>query len=191
MSGTKFYAAVGIGVAAVIGGTLLFREDKAKPHYRACLDAEAAGNLLAASAACEAAMSADASSTAGKAAAAKLKEMEPAITKAKAAKEAADAKAAAEKAKTDEAARATERKANAQKLMAAMRNANIQRVPSDDGSCLSNDLPPRAYRFEARPADADAIANAGRCTKRFWTSTLLQRCPADFEQTMQTATRAE
>jgi hypothetical protein len=81
-----------------LGVVLIACADKAEPEYTKCQAAEAKGDLLAASFACEAAVTADPTSVAGKAAAQKLKDIDNAREKAK-----ADAKveAAAKKAAQD------------------------------------------------------------------------------------------
>ncbi len=83
-------------------------EDKAKPKYGECLAAEAKGDVFAAESACNGALTADPTSTSGKEAAKKLKEMQPALDKAKKDKAEAEAKAKAEAEAKAAAARAAQ-----------------------------------------------------------------------------------
>lgn len=181
--------AVGAGIAAVVVGTVACHgEDKAEANYKKCLAKEAAGDLIAASNACvAAAYMDDPTSKSGKAAKAKLDEMKPAYEKAKKAQDEADAKEKEEKAKAAEVARVANQKAQAARLATAISATTIERASWSDGSCLSVNLPPRAYRFQATPADADVIASIGGCSRRHDVTSLEQCCPADFEERLRAA----
>ena len=74
-------------MSALFGLLAVGCADKAKPDYDRCVAADERGDVLAAATACEAAVSADPTSTSGKEAASKLTGMKPYIAKAKAEKD--------------------------------------------------------------------------------------------------------
>ncbi len=98
---------ISVRVLGVVGMFMLLSgcADEAKPSYAECVSREASGDLIAAETACETAVAIDATSESGKAAAVKLKAMQPAIEKAKREKVEADAKAARARQEADQAAR--------------------------------------------------------------------------------------
>jgi len=156
-----------LGIAALIVAC----EDKAKPAFERCTEAEAKKDWQDAVEACEFAVKRDPASASGKAAAQKLVDMRPSIEAAK-----------VEKAKADAIARVEQQKAQAKQLGAALANATIERASWSDGSCLSAGLPPKSYRFAATPADANLIASIGGCSRRHDLTPLEQCYPADFER---------
>lgn len=140
-------------------------EDRAQPEYAKCVAAEAKSDVLAAATACEAAVAADPNSTSGKAAASKLKEMQPAIAKAKAENDAADAKAAAERKKADEAAAKSAVAAQAARMALLKDRAKIERS-GDDDACVSAGKPPRGLRITGGTYDDnEAVATAMGCVR--------------------------
>lgn len=136
---------IGLAVSVWLFGC----EDKAKPKYGECVAADAKGDVLTAAAACEAAVTADATSTSGKAAADKLTAMQPAILKAKEEKAAAEKKAADERRIADEAAAKAAAEAQAKRV--AMLKVKVRKKFWDrepDGGCTGKGLPPYKWDYE-------------------------------------------
>jgi hypothetical protein len=153
----------------VVASTLVGCSDVAQPKYSECVAAEAKGDILAAAEACEAAVKADATSKSGKAAADKLKEMQPAVVKAKKNKADAEAKAAEERRKAEEAA-AKARSEEAAKRISLLRE-KVKRTrflgeEGPDGECVGKSLPPYRRQYEGGTyAEDDEVAFADGCKK--------------------------
>lgn len=111
-------------------------EDKAQEPYGKCVTQEAGGNVIAAAYECEKAVQADPNSTSGKAAAAKLAAMQPALATAKEAKKVADAKEEEEARKKRMAAAAAEAEAKKQEMAELARRIGCVRVDSEE--CVSS-----------------------------------------------------
>jgi hypothetical protein len=153
------FAALLLGVAGC--------KDKAEPAYKQCVAAEANGDVLTAEVACKNAVHADEKSTSGKAAAAKLTAMRPAIDKAN--KEKAEAEAAA--AKAAEAARL-------QRL--ATLKAKVKKKYYDDepdSECTGKGLPAYRWGYEGGTfAEDQEVAEADRCVKLTYSPELQVYC---------------
>jgi hypothetical protein len=135
--------------------------DKAQPDYDRCVTAERA-DVLAAAAACEAAVAADPNSPSGKEAASKLLVMKPYIAQAKAAK---DPKLVAEKAKADEIAWQAATQARAATAARLKASAKIERTGEDD-QCVSDGKPPRGLAITGGTYDQnEAVATAMGCVR--------------------------
>ncbi|MBX3210749.1 MAG: hypothetical protein KF850_01815 [Labilithrix sp.] len=169
MNASKFYAVVAVGVVAVALGTFALREDKGEPDYKRCLAEEAKGDVVAASSACVAARAADPNSKSGRAAAAKLGEMAPAVDKAKKAKEEADAKAAEAKRVADEAAAKARAEARAQAAKEARRKVERRYDGTTrDGQCIDRGLPDYRWEYEGGSRDEiDLVASDDGCQHLF------------------------
>ncbi len=110
--------------------------DKAEPDYARCVKAEAAGDLDVAWKACGAAVDADANSTSGKAATAKLANIKPKYEAWQADQEAKAAAASSARRKADAEARAEAARALRQKV-----SAKYWGFEPDD-QCQSDGKPP-------------------------------------------------
>lgn len=132
--------------------------DKAEPEYARCLDFEQRGELVLAARACEAAIKADSSSTAGKAAAAKLKSLQPALD----AQRAADRRAYEDSQPSDDGAR----RAKAASLRGKIRRKAWGSEP--DAECSGKGLPPYRISYEGGTFEEDElVAEADGCTHLF------------------------
>lgn len=130
-------------VSVVLAMFAVACEDKAKPAYAECVTAEAKGDFLAAEKACSKSVTSDPTSTSGKAAAEKLKAMQPAIETAKKQQAEADAKAAEERRAADAARQQAEAAARARAAADARRKVRTKYwgfEPSD--TCTAKGLPP-------------------------------------------------
>jgi hypothetical protein len=129
-------------------------KDKAEPTYALCVKYEAENAPLAAEGACEGAIEADPNSTSGKAAAQKLKDLAPAVEKAKAEKAKAD-EAAQQAAAVTEAARVHQLRARVSKKFWGT---------DPDGDCTGKGLPPFKWSYEGGTYTEDReVAFADGC----------------------------
>lgn len=137
--------------------------DKAQPQYAECLKEEAKGDPQVAAIFCRLAIEVDPTSSSGKAAAAKLKEMQPAIEAA----EKAEAKAAEERRKAEEAAKkAAEeaRLARVQQIRGKIKRKYWAAEP--DRECTGRGMPPYRWTYEGGTFAEDAeVAYADGCQK--------------------------
>jgi hypothetical protein len=146
---------------------LLVHADKAKTSYDECLAADAKGDLLAASSACEAAVRADPQSKSGLAAAAKLRAMQPAITEVKNAKEAAD------KAAQQAAAQAYDRRIETLRQVVKRRYWGME----PDGDCTGKGLPPFKWDYTGGTYSQDHdVAVADGCMRLYHSEELQTYC---------------
>ncbi|WP_437755835.1 hypothetical protein [Sorangium sp. So ce1389] len=145
-------------VALVLAGSVAGCTDKAEPEYARCIAMEQRGELVLAARACEAAIKADSSSTAGKAAAAKLKNMQPALD----AQRAADRRAYEDSHPSDDGARA----AKAASLKSKVRVKSWGAEP--DAECSGMGLPPFRKSYEGGTFEEDElVAEADGCAHLF------------------------
>lgn len=152
-------------VAALLG--VAGCKDKAEPYYGECVVAEAKGDVLSAETACKRAIVFDSTSKSGKAAAEKLKTIQPAIDKAN--KEKAEADAAA--AKAAEAARL--------QRVATLKTKVQKRYWDEDtdGECTGKGLPPYRWSYEGGTYSEDReVAEADLCVKLHQTVELQVYC---------------
>jgi hypothetical protein len=135
--------------------------DKAKPQYAECVKLEASGKLREAAAACQQSISADPTSASGKAAAEKLKALQPALEKL--AKEDADKAAQAVLVRQEQERQAAE----AQRQAVAALRSKTQRertFSAEDDTCASKGKPPRSYRYTGGTyAENESVAYSDGC----------------------------
>lgn len=159
--GTRYW----LTLLMIVASNTVACEDKARPEFGKCVAADAKGDVLAAATACEAAVTADATSTSGKEAALKLASMQPAVTKARAEKAEKDAKAAAEKAKADEADRQATAQANAARAAQLKAKAKFRDTGEDD-LCVSAGKPKNGLAITGGSYDDnEAVATAMGCVR--------------------------
>ncbi len=114
MNGSRWIV-VGVLMLGIIGC-----KDKAEPAYADCVQLEAKNDVIAVEGACNRAIAADPNSTSGKAAAAKVKELAPAVEKVR-----------AEQAKAAEEARHAAAQARAARLPILRAKADIEEDGED------------------------------------------------------------
>lgn len=146
---------------AVIGLALVACADKAKPDFAKCVELEASGKVREAAESCKASIAADPGSASGKAAAEKLKALQPALEQ----QDAVDAaKAAADGVARQEAEKQA---AEAQRQAAAALRSKVRRghtFASEDDICASKGKPPRSYRYTGGTyAENESVAYADGC----------------------------
>ena len=134
--------------------TIVACKDKAEPDYARCVQYEADDDPLAASNASKVAIVADPNSTSGKAAAQKLKDLTPAVEKAK-----------AEKAKADEAAQQAAAQAEAARVRRLRARVSKKYWGTNpDGDCTGKGLPPYKWSYEGGTFTEDReVAFADGC----------------------------
>lgn len=136
--------------------------DKAKPDYARCIQTQASGQVEEAWKACNDAISADAASESGKAAAELLNKLKPAYEKAKAERESREAKAAEEKRKADAEAQAHAVALAKQKVEAKFWSFDR------DGECTGQGWPPYRKSYEGGTFEQDEmVALAAGCVHLF------------------------
>lgn len=160
-----------LAVAALVGCA-----DQAKPNYAKCIQARAAGAVEGAWKACNDAVSADATSESGRAAAGVLNEIRPSYEKARAEREAVEAKTAEEQRKAKAARDAADAKAaevrrkaeaDAQALVLARARQNVEAKfwsLDRDGECAGHGWPPYRKSYEGGTfAEDEMVALAAGC----------------------------
>lgn len=148
-------------VGWLCGAALLGCEDKARQPYGECAAAESKGDFLAAAEACEAAVKADAVGPSGKAAAEKLKAMQPSIAKARAEKNAADEK----KRQAEEDAAKAATAAQAAKVAQLKARAKFEPTGESD-KCVSDGKPRRGVAITGGTYDDnEAVATSMGCVR--------------------------
>jgi hypothetical protein len=143
-----------IASIAALLGLLSGCADKAVPDYAKCVEFDASGKIREAAAACEASISADPTSKAGKAAAEKLRTLQPALDQI---------------AKEDAARQAQETLARQEqeRIAAAALRARIKRqhtIGDEDDTCTSRGKPPLSFRYTGGTYDQnESVAYSDGC----------------------------
>lgn len=165
-------------IVLVMSVVLAACEDLAQSDYARCVQAEAKGDPLGAEAFCQSAIVKDPTSHSGEAAAAKLKEMRPAIEAAEKVKAAAEAKAAEEQRKAEEAAKkaaAEARLARVRQLRGKVKGKFWELGPN--GECRGRGMPPYRKVYEgATYAENTEVAYADGCQKLHQSPEIMQFC---------------